>query len=138
MHDNTSQNGQKNDLQPKQSNILKILVKIWFVGPKNSNMGKKLFSSKHHRIGRKMICYKESRNFCNFLLKFGVLDIQNFLNLETTFLLQSSQNGQKNDLLPKKSKFLKNVAKIWGVGHRKFPKSDQNFFAHNIIEWAEK
>ena len=88
----TSQNGQKNDLQPKKSKFLKI----WGVALKNCQ------------------------------------------NLKKTFQLKTSQNGQINDLLPKKSKFLKNVAKIWVVGHRKFPKSDQNFYARNIIEWAEK
>ena len=45
------------------------------------------------------------------LLKFGVLDIENFQNLKKSFMLKTSQNGQKNDLQPKKSKFLK----IWGV-----------------------
>ena len=91
----TSQNGQKNDLQPKKSKFLKILVKIW-------------------------------------------VRTKKFQNLKKTFMLKTSQNGQINDLLPKKSKFLKNVAKMWVVGHRKFPKSDQNFYARNIIEWAEK
>ena len=41
----------------------------------------------------------------------------------------------------KKSKVLKIVkilVKIWGVGLRKFSKSEKNFFAQNIIKWAEK
>jgi hypothetical protein len=40
-------------------------------------------------------------------------------------------------LQPKKSKFLKILVKIWGVGLRNFPKSEKNFYAQNIIEWAE-
>ena len=35
---------------------------------------------------------------------------------------------------PKKSKIL---VKIWVVGPRNFSKSEKNFFAQNIIEWAE-
>ena len=53
-------------------------------------------------------------------------------------MLKKSQNGQKNDLQPKKSKFLKILVKICGVGLVKFSKSEKNFFAQNIIEWAEK
>ena len=81
-----------------------------------------------------MICNQKSRNFW----KIWGVTLKNVQNLKKTFLLKTSQNGQKNDLLPKKSKFLKNVVKIWGVGHIKFAKSDQNFFAQSIIEWAEK
>ena len=57
------------------------------------------FCSKHHRMGRKMIC-----------------------------------NQKKSKVL----KILKILVKIWGVGLRKFSKSEKNFFAQNIIEWAEK
>ena len=53
-------------------------------------------------------------------------------------MLKTSQNGQKNDLQPKKSKFLNILVKIWVVGHRIFPKSEENFLAQNIIEWADK
>ena len=36
---------------------------------------------------------------------------------------------------PKKLKIL---VKIWGVWLRKMSKSEKNFYAKNIIEWAEK
>ena len=65
-----------------------------------------------------------------------MLDLEIFQNLKKTILLKTSQNGQKNDLQPKKSKFLKMLVKIWGVG-TKFSKCEKNFFAQNI-EWAEK
>ena len=52
-------------------------------------------------------------------------------------MLETSQNGQKNDLQPKKSKFLKILVKIW-VRTKKIQKSEKNFYAQNIIEWAEK
>ena len=84
-----------------------------------------------------MICNQKSRNFG----KIWGVTLKNVQNLLKTLQLKISQNGPKNDLLPKKSKYLKILFKIWGVGHRKFPKfpkSEKNFYARNIIEWAEK
>ena len=64
--------------------------------------------------------------------------MENFQNLKKSFMLKTSQNGQKNDLQQKNSKFLNILVKIWVVGHRIFPKSEENFLAQNIIEWADK
>ena len=68
-------------------------------GLRNCCICKKRFCcSKHHRMGRKLICNQKSWNFCKFWLKMGGVGLRNFSKIEEKkCLLETSYNGQKLD-----------------------------------------